>query len=224
MDLSSAMRKVILQGLRWGGMEYEDFVRSLMRALNYEVPLHDQRALIMSSEIRNLISIINTAPKPGNLRKEVGDIIRDLLRSVNVNIGYLVDNLGLPEIYGIMRIAQRSNRNVNLVVIKALINPKGNTMEFKEALNEDTMPKVAEDYGLQLVRGQDKAVHEVFSEYMDVNKLITEMKNKLLLNIAKIIKSDMERGLRILIIADHGYDIECLSGLCRYVTALNAGD
>ncbi len=129
---------------------------------------------------------------------------------------YLIDNLGLPEIYSLFwSLSSQYHRNINLARIKAVINPRGNTAEFKESIGEETMRDIASKYGLQLIRGLDKAVHEVFSKPMDIESLIRSMRSNLLMYAISIIKHDLEQGSVLLIIADHGYDIECEGNLCR---------
>jgi hypothetical protein len=129
---------------------------------------------------------------------------------------YLVDNLGLPEIYEILRYSEQLGRNINLARIIVFINPWGNTAAFKLAFDESSMKEIARNYVTDFIRGQDELVHEVFGKFMNIKDLISSMNNKLKTNIIHLIKHDLEiKDNELLIMADHGYDIECENAMCR---------
>jgi hypothetical protein len=211
-ELEFQIREIIIYALK-RRVNYEGFVKAIVKALYPNLSIYAEPELVR--KLKALIELINNTEKP----KTPYDVPIEEVKQIIANwkgSRYLVDDLGLPEIYEILRYSMQLGRNINLARILAFINPWGNTAAFKLAFDEGSMREIARNYVTDFIRGQDELVHEIFGKFMNIEDLISSMNNKLKTNIIHLIKHDLEiKDNDLLIMADHGYDIECGDIMCR---------
>jgi len=211
-ELEFQIREIIIYALK-RRVNYEGFVKAIVKALYPNLSIYAEPELVR--KLKALIELINNTEKP----KTPYDVPIEEVKQIIANwkgSRYLVDDLGLPEIYEILRYSMQLGRNINLARILAFINPWGNTAAFKLAFDEGSMREIARNYVTDFIRGQDELVHEIFGKFMNIEDLISSMNNKLRTNIIHLVKHDLEiKDNSLLIMADHGYDIECEDAMCR---------
>ncbi len=213
-DLGSRIYEVVLEGIKHR-VEYGSFVHVVIRAEGYNIAHLNFLQKQLADKLSALIELVERCRQfSSNFEEIISQKVQELTKGQYVK--YLVDNLGLPEIYGLFwQLSNKYHRNINLAEIRAVINPRGNTAEFKNAVGEETMRKIAERYGLQLIKGLDEKVHQMFNNPMRTELLIRSMEENLLRHAINILEHDLKREMKLLIIADHGYDIECEGEMCR---------
>ena len=186
-------------------LKYEDFVAAVISAYKYRPKKMIYAKLI--SKIENLLGVIrefsNKYPK---LEVNTDELMKNLI-SVRRTIGkaYLIDNLGLPEIYSLTK-----NFGYLNLSIKVVINRVGNTQTFKNMFGVNYMIELARILGAQLITKQDYYIHETFSQWFSYDELLKTMDKLLNRRLLELIKSGPA-----IIIADHGYDIEHVAGYYR---------
>ena len=180
---------------------YENCCKAILAAYGYIGSPH--YLINVVSVIRDLMDILT---RISYSYPESKDIILNFISKADTI--FVVDNLGLPEI---MYLAK--NNYIDKFIF--LVNPLGNTAAFKEILGISTLNELANFSGGHLIRKLDNVVDNYFSiKCMAINDLISEMYRKLALRIQNYIFE--LKPSRILLIADHGYDIEkCSEKLFR---------
>jgi len=195
------------------GISYDGLVKAMIKAMYPDLNVYAERRLV--KKLQALIESIRNAEKP----RTPYDMPIEEAKQIIMNwrgTAYLIDNLGLPEIYEILRYSRQLGRNINFARIIVFINPWGNTAAFKMAFGENSMMEIARKNETDLIRGTDKHVHHVFRDSMDIEELISNMNRELKEYVIHLIENDLEiQDNNILIIADHGYDIECEGTMCR---------
>mgnify|MGYP000453937288 CR=1 FL=1 len=177
---------------------YGSRVRALCSVYGYVPP---------SNEFLNLYAKLEGLAKKIDKLSEIPPsssigFIEKILREFDYSV-ILFDNLGMPEI---MEIASR----FEVLVAFFVINPHGDTAAFKTYFLVRYMRNLAEKYAMDFLNFPDKIIHKL-SDHVDkcpdfsLNELIEYLYNNLTLRIIRII-SKVEDD-KILLMADHGYDI-----------------
>lgn len=203
------VHEVLSEALR-AGLSPEEFVGALVAAYGYR-PRDPKRARLVD-KLEELMEALNREISAGRASAPGNEILRGLLGSrLAVKRAYLVDNVGLPEIYALAR-----RFGYPRLTLRVIINEKGNTQAFKELFGVTYMRDLSDILGAQLIRGQDRLVHEALGQrWMDYEELLK--------GIARL----SERLLELvgeppaLLIADHGYDIERLGDKYRLCHGVN---
>jgi hypothetical protein len=156
------------------------------------------------NKIESLLGIIREfSNKYQQVEVNANDIMKNLISGRRtISKAYLIDNLGLSEIYSLTK-----NFGYLNLSIKVVINRIGNTQTFKNMFGVNYMAELARILGAQLITKQDYYIHETFSKWFSYDELLRNMDKLLNKRLVEIIK----HGPAI-IIADHGYDIEHVTG------------
>jgi hypothetical protein len=186
-------------------LKYEDFVAAVISAYKYRPKKMIYAKLI--SKIETLLGVIHEfSNKYPKLEVNTDELMKNLI-SVRRTVAkaYLIDDLGLPEIYSLTK-----NFGYLNLSIKVVINKVGNTQTFKNVFGVNYMVELARILGAQLITKQDYYIHETFSQWFSYDELLKTMDKLLNRRLLELIKSGPA-----IIIADHGYDIEHVAGYYR---------
>jgi len=186
-------------------LKYEDFVSAIVSAYGFRPKKVVYAKLI--SKIETLIETMRIQPVK-HLRSEIDSV--DLLRNLisgrkEIVKAYLIDDLGLPEIYALAKSFGYPNLS-----LKVIVNEIGNTQTFKTIFGVNYMNELSRILGAQLITGQDRLVHEIFSRWVNYDELLRLMEKLLPTRLLEIIDA-----APVIIIADHGYDVGHAGGYYR---------
>ncbi len=115
---------------------------------------------------------------------------------------FLVDCLGLPEFYHLWCTAVERGLHPAL---RVFVNTGADTKTFKERFGQEaeTLYIVAQELGAQVFRGLDRLLHELHSNTLPRDRLISLIAQRAL--YASQVLSSPHGG--VLILTDHGYDV-----------------
>jgi hypothetical protein len=196
--LKSLLERLLERAVR-RGLSYTDFLRLLA---TYSRPSE-----LDFADFYDILAVIKefsdeVARAPDSLplmRRRVEDLVRKGYKP------FLVDCLGLPEVYEVYAKITRKCGAL-AVSVEPYINASALTSEFKETYGSPTMLELAKALGTSLYRSTDKAVHEELGEPVGLNSLLSLAKLRLK-SVAERLAEDAMRTKRALIISDHGYDV-----------------
>lgn len=176
---------------------YRKFIDVFLRA--YE---RDTRGLsdIDKLLVKDLNSIINMlrAVRIDTLH-EMRDFI--LRYRINYKYVYVVDCLGLPELYALWC---RASKVGFMPIVRVFVNQKATTRAFKEVFGDETLGQVAEDVGGLVFRKLDTLLHsEIFKELKSRNESVELLVGRMryVVSLLPLMKDN------IMIFSDHGYDV-----------------
>lgn len=113
---------------------------------------------------------------------------------------YVVDCLGLPDIYALFYVACKRGFMANL---KIFINIKGVTEPFKRAFDAETLSQVATSLQGLVIRRPDAILHsDVFAKPHNREELIRALVGRM-----KYVVTLIPLEKPTLVLSDHGYDI-----------------
>ena len=186
-------------------LNYEDFVGAMVSAYGFR-PKKVAHARVVD-KIETLIETMRKKSiKHLRLRVDSVDLLRNLIAGRRGIVkAYLIDDLGLPEIYALARSFGYPNLS-----LKVILNEVGNTQTFKDIFGVDYLNELSRILGAQLIAGQDRLVHEIFGRWVSYDELLRTMGKLLPTRLLEIIGS-----IPAIIIADHGYDVEHTGGYYR---------
>jgi len=197
-ELKSLLEKLLEIAVR-RGLSYTDLLRLLatyprLSELDF-ADFHDILAVIkeFSDEV---------ARAPDSLllmRRRVEGLVRKGYKP------FLVDCLGLPEVYEVYAKITKGCGAL-AVSVEPYINASALTSEFEETYGSPTMLELAKALGTSLYRSTDEAVHEELGEPMGLDSLLSLARLRLK-SVAERLAEDAMRTKRALIISDHGYDV-----------------
>lgn len=198
------LHEILCEALKYS-IKYEDFVGAMVSAYGFRPKKVVHAKLV--GKIETLIEVMHKQsirhPRRG---VDSVDLLRNLISGRRaIEKAYLVDDLGLPEIYALAKNFGYSNLS-----LKVIINEVGNTQTFKNIFGVNYMNELSRILGAQLITGQDRFIHEIFSRWFGYDELLSTMEKLLGKRLLEII----ERASAI-IIADHGYDVEHAGGYYR---------
>lgn len=204
VTIEKLLHEILCEALNYD-LEYKEFVSALVSAYGFRPKKVVYANLI--NKIETLIEVMyKESLKLNWLEVDGAELLRSLT-SVRgaIRRAYLVDDLGLPEIYALAR-----NFGYQNMSLKVIINRGGNTQTFKKIFGVDYMSELSEFLGAQLITSQDRSIHEIFSSrWFSCDELLRTMEQLLQKGLLEIIQG------AALIIADHGYDIEHAGGYFR---------
>lgn len=125
---------------------------------------------------------------------------------------YLVDCLGLPEVYAIYMLAS-SNCGETRVTVTPYINPEAKTDRFREAFKKETMAEIARDLSAPIFRSPDEVLHSELGRWVEVGVFVNLAKNRLH-SVTRLIAESAIQSKKAVVVSDHGYDIYCRENLC----------
>lgn len=192
--IEKLLHEILSEALR-ARLDSEDFADALIAAYGYRPS--DLRRAGLVSKLKELMGALAEEVSAGHASVTGDKILGELLNlRRGVRRAYLVDNMGLPEIYTLAR-----KFGYPRLVLKVIINERGNTQAFKDLFGVDIMRNLSSILGTQLIKGQDSLVHEgeVEMDYEELLKWIARLSERLL---------DLVGEPPVLLIADHGYDVE----------------
>lgn len=124
--------------------------------------------------------------------------LAELIKEVEARRIYVVDCLGLPDLYAIW-----CHVNKSIIVVRAFINPQAVTQTFKEVFGARTMAGVAASLGGLVLKSLDTMIHSEAFKWQDRNSLVGAIAAR-----ADYVRSYLgplaEPGT--VFISDHGYD------------------
>jgi len=180
--------------------DYRKFIDLFLNAYERDV---QSLTNIEKGLVENLINIIDMLR---TVRKDTIHEMKDFIMRYRFNYRhvYVVDCLGLPELYALWCNAVDKKL---IPIVKVFINVEATTKAFKEVFESETMGYVAKDVDGIVFRRLDSRLHETFDKLKTreelINLLVARM-NYMILSLP-IGKEDT------MIFADHGYDIERLN-------------
>ncbi len=193
------------------GLSYKDFFSILICAYGYSCKPEVEGRYV--DAVNYAKSLIQTAKNIGYDEASLDDMEQFANKMwVRGYRLYLVDCLGLPEVYAIYMLASSNCGEIN-VTVTPYINPEAKTDRFKEAFKKGTMVEIARDLGAPIFGSPDEILHSELSKGVDVEKLVDLARTRLH-EIAKLIADSAIRSKRAVVISDHGYDIYCLKSSC----------
>lgn len=204
------LHEILCEALKYN-LKYEDFIGIIISAYGYR----PKKAVYMklTSKIETLLGVLHEySTKYFQFEFYSVDILRNLISGRKaIDKAYLIDNLGLPEIYALAKNFGYSN-----ISLKIMINRVGNTQTFKNIFGVNYMSELSRILGAQLITEQDRLIHEIFGQWFEYYELLKAMGKLLKEGLLEIIKSTPA-----IIIADHGYDIEHINGYYKLCHGLN---
>lgn len=181
------MRTLLLEMFSYAarrGLGYRDFFLALAAARGAPVSA-DAR---LASMLRDLTQLATTAPAEWRVPEDA----------------VLVDGLGLAE--GCRIYATGS------FIVDVSINPRGDTLGFKQRLGVPTMAHASKRLGTAtLYRSTDKLIHSL--PPMPPEELAAVLERELGERLWRIAEDAKKRSKPIA--TDHAYDVVCENGLCR---------
>ncbi len=198
------IHEIICEALKTN-LKYEDFASVMISAYGFR-PIKVGYARLVS-KIETLIATMHKLSiKHSRSNIDSVSLLRNLISGRKGIIkAYLVDDLGLPEIYALAKSFGYPNLS-----LKVIVNEMGNTQTFKEIFGVNYMNELSRILGAQLIAGQDRLVHEIFGRWVTYNELLRLMGKLLPTRLLEIIDE-----APAIIIADHGYDVEHVGGYYR---------
>lgn len=198
MVAEKLLHEILCEALRIN-LTYEDFVDAIISAYGFK-PKKVSHARVVD-KIETLIeSIHKQVIKHHEFEIDAVDLLKNLISGRQmIARAYLIDDLGLAEIYALSKRFGYSNLS-----LKVMINKEGNTQTFKKIFGVDYMNQLSRLLGAQLITRQDRLVHEIFGKWFKRDELPKAMGTLLPTNLFKIIDR-----VPAILISDHGYDIEC---------------
>ena len=183
-------------------LKYRDFVNAIVSAYGFRPKKVAYAKLI--GKIEMLIETMRIQlGKHARIEIDSVELLRNLISSrKEILRAYLIDDLGLPEIYALAKSFGYPNLS-----LKVIINEIGNTQTFKKIFGVNYMNELSRILGAQLITRQDRLVHEIFSRWVNYDELMRLMEKLLPTRLLEIIDA-----APAIIIADHGYDIEYAGG------------
>jgi hypothetical protein len=170
------------------GLAYKDFFLALVAARGGPV-FADAR---LASMLRDLAQLAASAPARWR-------VLEDAVP---------VDGLGLAEAYVVY--AELSAAGAPPLV-DVNINPRGDTLGFKQRLGVPTMAEASKKLGTAtLYRSVDKLIHSL--PPMPPEELASVLERELGERLKRIAEDAKRR--RVTVAADHAYDIVCENGMC----------
>lgn len=123
--------------------------------------------------------------------------LAELVKGVAARYIYLVDCLGLPDIYALWC-------HSSIAVIKAFINPQAVTQTFKTVFGARTMAEIAGSLGGLVLRSLDTMIHSEVFKWQDRNSLIDAIAAR-----AEYVRSHLGPLAKpaTVFFSDHGYDV-----------------
>jgi len=198
------LHETLCEALKYS-IRYEDFVGAMASAYGFRPKKVAYAKLV--GKIETLIEVMRKQSIK-HFRTEVDSVnlLRNLISGRKaIEKAYLIDDLGLPEIYALAKNFGYSNLS-----LKVMINEVGNTQTFKNIFGVNYMNELSRILGAQLITRQDRLVHEIFSRWVSYDELLRLMEKLLPTRLLEIIDA-----APAIIIADHGYDIEHSGGYYR---------
>jgi len=125
---------------------------------------------------------------------------------------FLVDCLGLPEVYEIYKRITDACGHLS-VVIEPYINARGLTYRFKSTFQASSMLELAKMLGTSLYRSIDFVVHNEFSNPLEPDVLVRHADAKLRVYVDELARDAMSKH-NAFIVSDHGYDVYHTNGKC----------
>jgi len=174
---------------------YEDFVDIFLRAYEHELHgLPDVKRLFVEDLI-NIIDMLRV------VRIDTLHEMKDFIERYRANYRYIyvVDCLGLPELYALQC---RASETGLINITRIFINQEATTRALKEVFGVETLSHVAEDVNGMVFRRLDTKLHEKFKE----PKSRKEILDLLIGRMKYIISLSLEEG-NTMIFSDHGYDV-----------------
>ena len=195
--LKSLLERLLEKAVR-RGLSYTDFLR-LLATYSRPSELDFADFYDILAMIKEFSDEVARAPDSLPLmRRRVEDLVRKSYKP------FLVDCLGLPEVYEVY--AKITKECGTLAVhVEPYINASALTSEFEETYESPTMLELARALGTSLYRSTDKAVHEELGKPMGLDSLLSLARLRLK-SLAERLAEDAVRTRKALIISDHGYD------------------
>ena len=196
----------ILEDSRSYEVSYTDFFLLFMRAYGY---LHNESLMShrdvvdnITAKIKKLAKIIAKLPDTLNILKS------RVLRLSNQGLQpFLVDCLGLPEIYEIYRqVVKRCG--ILSVVVELYVNTKALTYRFRGVFEEPSMVEVAKLLGTSLYKHIDMVVHHELGKPVEPYTLVKLAETRFKIFVDELARDAINKRYAF-IVADHGYDIYC---------------
>ena len=181
--------------------DYRKFADSLLRAYDNDLqglqPL-DKRL------VKGLADLISTLKY---VRKHTLDEMRNFVERYKNDYEYIyvVDCLGLPDLYALMCSVDESKFNV---IMRIFINQRTNTQAFKDAFASETMADAARTLGGLVIRILDTSLHEIEEKTNNGELNRNEVLN-IIVGRMKYVSSLLAPHMMIktMIVTDHGYDV-----------------
>jgi hypothetical protein len=199
----------LLESARRKQLSYASFFRLLAFTLNpNESPGESENIVLRDilEEIRGLGDEVARAQDNLLLMKgEVERLGREGYRP------FLVDCLGLPEVYEIFVKITEKCKSPLTTSIWPYVNFRALTSEFKktykgQVFRSPTMLEIAKKLGASLYKSPDKTVHEELGKPMKLDDLLKQAESRLK-SMVDGLANDAMRAQRAFIISDHGYDV-----------------
>jgi len=194
----------ILESLRIFNLSYRDFFLLLIES--YDHKFH------ASFKIRRDVAE-NIVAKIRKLAKIVAKSLDTLgiLRNRTLQLkgqGYqpfLVDCLGLPEVYEIYKRVTEAC-GILSVIIEPYVNVTALTYSFKSTFQASSMLELARMLGTSLYKSIDLVVHNEFSNPLELDTLVRLAETNLRVYVDELARDAMSKRYAF-IVSDHGYDI-----------------
>ncbi len=165
------------------GLTYKDFFLALAAARGGPV-CADAR---LASMLRDLAQLAASAPARWSVPEGA----------------VLVDGLGLAEAYSIYA--------SGTYFVDVNVNPRGDTLGFKQRLGVQTMAQASRELGTAtLYRSTDKLIHSL--PPMPPEELAAALERELGERLRRVAEEAKRKG--VVIAADHAYDVACENGMC----------
>lgn len=194
--LEESLHRFLVSFFNVYGDNYRKFVEILLRGVE-----GDKAGLlgVDSIFVEHLINIINSLRRVG---KDTLLNMKDFIERYRRDYRYLyvVDCLGLPEVYALLSIASRKGFVINL---KVFVNVRGVTEPFKKTFGAETMLRVATSLHGLVIKRLDAILHsEEFTRPYNRDELINALVSRM-----KYVETLIHLEGATLVLSDHGYDI-----------------
>jgi len=193
----------IIESARRSNLSYTDFFLIFIESYNHKVraQLNVRRDVVedIVAKIRKLANIVARS------RDTLINLSQRTLQLKSQGYQpFLVDCLGLPEVYEIYKRVTEAC-GVLSIAIEPYVNVTALTYSFRDAFRALSMPELAKILGTSLYRGIDLVMHNELSNPLELDTLVRLVDARL-----KVYADDLARDAinkhRTFIVSDHGYD------------------
>jgi len=196
--LNSALRE---------NLTYREFFKLLLASYGYNVPRGRWRGEHTGKLLKSLVEEMHRAKGTYRLHP-LKLTLKRIYRRYNV---YVVDCLGLPELYWIYYYASQKYGET-CIDVNGYINEKALTSEFTETFEARSMLEVADMYRGHRFKPLDTAVHKKLGTPMRIEMFLDTAEAVLLRAVKRFFTPFLDGIERMLIVSDHGYDVYCEDG------------
>jgi len=206
LDSLSVVIENLFEYARSKGYDYRRFLELLI-SCRYHIESNYFSLLCSDGRFANLLQrLVNMLAKSSDtLNLMSGKVLELSLRGYKP---FLIDCLGLAEVYEIYRIVSSVCGNIS-VIVKVYVNLRALTEEFKSKYHASSMSELAKALGASLYqKSTDSYIHGELGKLQKLESILSRAEAGLAPVIRSVASDAISFG-KAFIFSDHGYDAFC---------------